>query len=215
MILETQDPVTASLAALVVRAAGGGRKLLPIFSYANAAGICRAVKDTEPVEILLAAAAQGEVDALLVLGGDPVRGGFGEDMRSARASVRFLAAGAPFENETTEMADLVLPTALWLEAEGTYNNVRLRPAVEPPGEALACGELLRRLAVEMGRPLPPAAVEPAGDEGEPSVGMVEKLAAYMVGEPLAPEVRSSTVRYGDGSLTDHMGWYTFSGVNGW
>lgn len=215
MILETQDPVTAQLAALAVRAAGGGRKLYPVLTYANAAGICRAVKDTEPVEKLIRAAAQGEVDTLIVLGADPVRGGFGEDMRSARGSLRFMAAGASFANGTTGIADLVFPTALWLEREGIYNNVRLIPAVEPPGGAMSCGDVFLSLAEEMGKTLPSAAVKTVWEDGEPSAEMVEMLATRMAGEPPAPAVRSSTVRYGDGSLTDYMSWYTFSGVNGW
>jgi hypothetical protein len=215
MILETQDPVTASLAALVVRAAGGERKLLPILSYANTAGICPVIEDTQTVETVLDASLRGEVDALLVLGADPARGGFGEDIRSARESVRFLAAGAPFGNDTTRMADLVLPTALWLETGGSYNGARLNPVVEPPGEALSCGELLRRLAGKLDKTLHSDTIKPASDEGEPTPGMVEMLASHIDEEPLAPQVRSSTVRYGDGSLTDHMGWYSCIEAHGW
>ena len=215
LILETQDPVTAALAGLAVRAAGDDRKLLPVFSYANTLGVSLALKEKEPVETLLAAAGRGEVDTLLVLGADIVRGGFGESMRKARASLRFLAVGAPFENDTTRMADLVFPTALWLEAEGTYNGKHLLSLVEAPGEAPSSGELMRRLAFTSGNILLAVPSEPAPGKGEPSAETVNMILTQIGKESPAPPVRSSTVRYGDGSLTDRMGWLNLVEVNGW
>jgi anaerobic selenocysteine-containing dehydrogenase len=56
---------------------------------------------------------------------------------------------------TTELADLVLPAAIWGEKEGTYTNSERRvskvnKAVEPPGEALADFDIFLALAEKLG-----------------------------------------------------------------
>ena len=52
----------------------------------------------------------------------------------------FVVVNEAYRNETTELADVVLPSALWGERPGTYTNVDRTvhlsdQAVEPPGEA--------------------------------------------------------------------------------
>ena len=66
---------------------------------------------------------------------------------------------------TTELADLVLPAAIWGEKEGTYTNSERRvskvnAAVEPPGEARSDFEIFLDLAD--GARLPRRAVSRAG-----------------------------------------------------
>jgi anaerobic selenocysteine-containing dehydrogenase len=56
---------------------------------------------------------------------------------------------------TTELADLVLPAAIWGEKEGTYTNSERRvskvnPAVEPPGEARSDFDIFLAVAAELG-----------------------------------------------------------------
>ncbi len=60
-----------------------------------------------------------------------------------------------YPTDTTPYADVLLPAATWLEKTGTMTNSERRvtlldKAVEPPGEAMADVEILRRFAVEMG-----------------------------------------------------------------
>ncbi|MFF1838731.1 molybdopterin-dependent oxidoreductase [Streptomyces sp. NPDC058231] len=57
--------------------------------------------------------------------------------------------------ETNAYADVVLPGALWSETEGVLVNSErnltlARPAVDPPGEAMADWRLIARIACEMG-----------------------------------------------------------------
>ncbi|MGB3885939.1 molybdopterin-dependent oxidoreductase [Gordonia sp. (in: high G+C Gram-positive bacteria)] len=57
--------------------------------------------------------------------------------------------------ETTAFADIVLPAALWAEAEGTMVNsersvMLTQPAVTPPGQALPDWQIIARVACEMG-----------------------------------------------------------------
>jgi assimilatory nitrate reductase catalytic subunit len=61
-----------------------------------------------------------------------------------------------FMSETAELADVVLPTTVWCEDEGTTTNlegrvIKINRAVDPPGEAMPDWEILRELAQRMGK----------------------------------------------------------------
>ena len=77
-------------------------------------------------------------------------------IRQALESVDFLVVQDGFHpTPTSEMADLVLPAAIWGEKEGTYTNSERRvskvnKAVEPPGEARTDFEIFLALAREVG-----------------------------------------------------------------
>jgi predicted molibdopterin-dependent oxidoreductase YjgC len=63
--------------------------------------------------------------------------------------------GCPVNTPTSELADLVLPAAIWGEKEGTYTNSERRvskadAAVAPPGEALPDLEIFLRVAEKLG-----------------------------------------------------------------
>ena len=59
------------------------------------------------------------------------------------------------DTETNAYADVVLPAAMWAESDGVMVNSErsltlLRPAADPPGEALPDWQLIARVACEMG-----------------------------------------------------------------
>jgi assimilatory nitrate reductase catalytic subunit len=59
-------------------------------------------------------------------------------------------------SETAELADVVLPSAVWCEDEGTTTNlegrvIKINKAVDPPGEAKTDWEIARELAIRLGR----------------------------------------------------------------
>ncbi|SDI86885.1 sulfite reductase (NADPH) alpha subunit [Frankineae bacterium MT45] len=59
------------------------------------------------------------------------------------------------ETETNAYADVVLPAAMWAESEGVMVNSErnvtlLRPAADPPGEALPDWQIIARIACELG-----------------------------------------------------------------
>jgi len=61
-----------------------------------------------------------------------------------------------FRSETAELADVVLPTAVWCEDEGTTTNlegrvVKINRAAAPPGEARRDWEVVDELARRLGR----------------------------------------------------------------
>jgi ferredoxin-nitrate reductase len=107
------------------------------------------------VELFEAIAAK-RVKAVWVIATNPV-----ESMPAASKVDQALAAADLvvvqdiYPTATTAMADVVLPAAGWLEKAGTMTNsdrriALLEKAVDPPGEALADAEILRRFAVAMG-----------------------------------------------------------------
>jgi len=72
------------------------------------------------------------------------------------AAAEFVVAQDAFaDTETNRCADMLLPGALWAEAEGVMINSErnltlMQKAVEPPGEALADWQIIARVACEMG-----------------------------------------------------------------
>jgi assimilatory nitrate reductase catalytic subunit len=76
-------------------------------------------------------------------------------LRQAFSNLDFLVVQDGFHTPTTELADLVLPAAIWGEKEGTYTNSERRVskvnrAVAPPGEARADFEIFLDLAARLG-----------------------------------------------------------------
>lgn len=66
-----------------------------------------------------------------------------------------IAQDAFLDTETNRYADVLLPGALWAEAEGIMINSErnitlMREAVNPPGEAMADWDIIARIAREMG-----------------------------------------------------------------
>lgn len=77
--------------------------------------------------------------------------------RAAALEERFLVVSEAYPTPTTDVADVVLPAAMWLEREGIYANVERRlqhfeKIVSPPGDATGDAwqmiEVARRLGFE-------------------------------------------------------------------
>jgi nitrate reductase NapA len=84
---------------------------------------------------------------------------------AARKDGRFIVVSDVYPTSTTEVADVVLPSALWFEAEGLFGNSERRTQhfeqmVEPPGEAMSDTwqliEVARRLGFQALFPWSPA-----------------------------------------------------------
>lgn len=103
------------------------------------------------VDAILAACRAGQVKALLLQGPELLRAAEAAD---AIAKVPFVAVMATHEEPALALAHLVLPAAMWVEADGTYTNYqrrvqRAKKAAPAPGDArprfeLALGLLRRR-----------------------------------------------------------------------
>lgn len=106
---------------------------------------------------IIEAAVAGKIRALWILGTNPLVSFPNIDvLRHALGNLDFLVVQDGFHpTPTTELADLVLPAAIWGEKEGTYTNSERRVskvnrAVAPPGEARSDFEIFLALADRLG-----------------------------------------------------------------
>ncbi len=90
----------------------------------------------------------GEIQALIIAGEDPVGAGLVTDSDLAR--IKCLVAISPFRTATTDLADIVLPGSLPVEAAGTFVNysgrTRKTSAVFQPPAGVGTLEAIGRVA---------------------------------------------------------------------
>lgn len=106
---------------------------------------------------IIEGAVAGKIRALWILGTNPLVSFPNIDiLKQALGNLDFLVVQDGFHpTPTTELADLVLPAAIWGEKEGTYTNSERRvskvnAAVEPPGEARTDFEIFLAVAGRLG-----------------------------------------------------------------
>jgi nitrate reductase (cytochrome) len=85
---------------------------------------------------------QGDIRFLWILGTNPMLSLPNADRyrRAAAREGRFIVVSEAYPTPTTDVADVVLPAAMWLERDGIYGNAERRlqyfdRSVAPPGEA--------------------------------------------------------------------------------
>ena len=102
---------------------------------------------------IIEAAVARKIRALWIIATNPLVSFPNHDvLQQALSNLDFLVVQDGFHpTPTTELADLVLPAAIWGEKEGTYTNSERRvskvnKAVEPPGEARTDFDIFLALA---------------------------------------------------------------------
>ncbi len=105
------------------------------------------------------AAAEKKVRGMLIMGENPLlTDPNSRHVEESLGGLEFLVVQDIFLTETARLADVVLPAAAFAEKEGTFVNsdrrvLRVRKAVEPPGEAREDLVILQEIARRMGRPI--------------------------------------------------------------
>jgi assimilatory nitrate reductase catalytic subunit len=106
---------------------------------------------------IIEAAVAGKIRALWIIGTNPLVSFPNIDvLKHALGNLDFLVVQDGFHpTPTTELADLVLPAAIWGEKEGTYTNSERRvskvnAAVTPPGEARSDFRIFMDVAERLG-----------------------------------------------------------------
>lgn len=91
---------------------------------------------------LLRAFDRGDVKLMWVMCNNPFQAAphLNRYREGAKKDGRFLIVSDPYPTRSTELADVVLPTAMWVEKEGMYGNAERRTqhlakCVDAPGEA--------------------------------------------------------------------------------
>lgn len=100
---------------------------------------------------IYAAAANGEIKALYVMGADPI----GDGLMVGRGELDFLVVQELFMTETAAHADVVLPAQSWIEREGTFTSGERRvqryyPATQPTGDSRADWQILAQVGERVG-----------------------------------------------------------------
>jgi predicted molibdopterin-dependent oxidoreductase YjgC len=104
---------------------------------------------------MIEASEQGSLKAMYVMGENPLRSlPQPQRVKKALAKLEFMVAQDILNNETTQMADVVLPGATFSEKQGSFTNLEGRiqsfhPAADPPGNAKPDWEILDLLAAKM------------------------------------------------------------------
>ncbi|ACD83149.1 molybdopterin oxidoreductase family protein [Candidatus Methylacidiphilum infernorum] len=99
---------------------------------------------------------QDAVKAMIVFGANPLISSPNHSkLKALFSSLEFLAVCDPFLSETAAVADVVLPSALWVEETATVTNlegrVLLRPQIlSPPPQVKTDLEIIRLLAKQFG-----------------------------------------------------------------
>jgi sulfite reductase (NADPH) flavoprotein alpha-component len=99
----------------------------------------------------------GEVKAVWIIGTNPVASMPNRQrvINGLQRAELVIVQDAYHPTETSRYADILLPGALWAEAEGTMVNSErtvtlMQPAVAPPGEARADWQIISRVAGHLG-----------------------------------------------------------------
>lgn len=109
---------------------------------------------------MLASLADGDLKAIVLAGSDPVRDSPDpQEAIDALVNAEFVVAFDAFVTDSSRMADVILPAAVWGEVDGTVTNLegrvqRLGASTPPRGRAMSLATALdgiaRFMGVEMG-----------------------------------------------------------------
>ncbi|MFN2189466.1 MAG: NADH-quinone oxidoreductase subunit NuoG, partial [Candidatus Promineifilaceae bacterium] len=100
---------------------------------------------------ILESAISGKLEALYLVGADPV----GDGRIDGRGELDFLVVQELFMTETAKLADVILPAQSWAEREGTYTSgerrvQRFYPAIPPLGETRPDWQIIAQISEKVG-----------------------------------------------------------------
>ncbi len=155
-----------------------------------------------------AASGSGNIDAMYILGTDPVSDG----LMSGRGQLKFLVVQELFMTETAALADVVLPAQSWVEREGTFTNGERRvqryyPAIQPVGDNRADWQILAQIGERVGLGKPAFASSLVFNEVAKAVpqykGMNYRSLAQVVKQ--WPDVGGDDMYYGGNAYENKQG----------
>ncbi len=120
------------------------------------AGYVPGEKTGKDTRAILEAAAAGKLDALFLIGADPINDFPDADLaRRALSSGVFTVAVELFPTESVSHADVVFPSAAYAEREGTFTNLerrlqKLEALLSPPGSAREPWKVCAAIAKALG-----------------------------------------------------------------
>lgn len=104
-------------------------------------------------------AAGKSIKALYIMGENPILSDAdAHHVEKSLSALDFLVVQDIFMTETAKMADVVLPSTCFAEKDGTFSNterkvLRVRKAVDPPGDAREDYRIISEISEKMGYPM--------------------------------------------------------------
>ncbi len=160
------------------------------------------------VEAIYSGAVNGDLEALYLVGADPI----GDGLIESRGALNFLVVQELFLTETAEIADVVLPAQSWAEREGTYTSgerrvQRFYPAVSALASCRPDWQIIAQVGerVGLGRPrvAPSLMFQEIADTVPQYKDMDYRSLAWT--ERQWPEVGGDDVYYGGTSYENRSG----------
>ena len=114
---------------------------------------------------IMQAAHEGKIKGIYIMGENPMISDPNlNHTEEALKKMEFVVVQDIFHTETTKFADVILPASTWAEKNGTFVNsdrrvLRVRKAVECPGDAREDWRIIHEVAKRMGKPMPSYANE--------------------------------------------------------
>jgi formate dehydrogenase alpha subunit len=115
-------------------------------------------------------AAGKSIKALYIMGENPILSDAdGHHVAKSLSALDFMVVQDIFLTETAKLADVVLPSTCFAEKEGTFTNterkvLRVRKALDPPGEAWDDSRIISAISARMGYPMKYADASAVMDE---------------------------------------------------
>lgn len=211
--------LAALFGSLLASLSGGNFLHLPV--YQNGFGVSLILSKGATGPRVLEELQKGEVKGLFAVGLDLFSSLPGQQREISLKKLDFLWATAILPNQTTEMAELVLPAASGLEKGGNllYLSGELRgidPVLPPPGEAKADGEIFQRMANGKLSTPGEAKLKKAVQGGSLPEKEITQRAQSLWEEEIDKDSESNLPFYlipsahpahlGNGTITNHLGW---------
>ena len=107
---------------------------------------------------LVEKAKRGELGGLFIFGHDLAKLYGSETLKTVRQNVQTIIYEGSNDNPTAQVSDIVIPSAVYAEKEGTFTNFegrvqRIRKALEPSGNSRATWQILLDIGALLNLPI--------------------------------------------------------------
>ena len=159
-------------------------KILNCFSRANTFGAIQHIDQIKGLNDFCTEYEDSNKNIVFTIGANPVNSSFfGSKIKDILEDTEYVVSLDIFKNETTELADLILPTTAFGEKEGTITNMEMRvmkqnKILPDPGSTLSEWEYLIMIAQSLGKDINYDSVNQLNSELASQFTMTEALPTF-------------------------------------
>ena len=159
-------------------------KIFNCFSRANTFGAIQHIDQIKGLNDFCTEYEDSNKNIVFTIGANPVNSSFfGSKIKDILEDTEYVVSLDIFKNETTELADLILPTTAFGEKEGTITNMEMRvmkqnKILPDPGSTLSEWEYLIMIAQSLGKDINYDSVNQLNSELASQFTMTEALPTF-------------------------------------